>query len=444
MITAEDRARAAMRAIASTVDAAPPLRLAPAPEAPARRVPWRPRRARGWRAWITPVMAAVTVLAVGLSLAIVRGAPASKPHPGRVPYLQDGVPAYYMALGAPVDESSDASATVVVGETTSGKRLFTVGPFAGGNAIMVTAAADDRTFLVATQQNTSFSFYSPGSQSLYLIHITPGTRPGYTERELPIQLPVGHFSLTAMALSPDGTRLALAGPVNNSNPTKQAVRIYSVTTGKVLDTWTQTGTGFALAISSLWWTDDARQLAFSYQAEQNAALQLRLLPVTLPGHDLLADSRTVWSANEPAQGSTSYPKSALSCAYFPIDVGLAVTADGTTMVCAASGVFRDPGNLPNDACPAVPPWNDEAMLEYSTTTGKLTRTLYSFDTNCVPAIGGVAGTGVLWTSANGDTVIGSFAFSSTARTIVRFGIYSEHTFRPLPLPPATEKGAAAW
>lgn len=220
------------------------------------------------------------------------------------------------------------------------------------------------------------------------------------------------------------------------------MRVYSVTTGKVLDAWTQTGTSFTIAISSLWWTDDARQLAFSYEAEEGAAIELRVLPVTPPGHDLLADSRTVWSADETAEGPVSYPKGPLSCAYIPAD--LAVTADGTTIVCAASGVFRDPGTLPDDTCPAVPPWNDEAMLEYSTATGKLTRTLYRFDTNRVPSMGGTAGTGVLWTSANGDTVIGSFAFSSASKTIVRFGVFSAHTFRPLPSPPATEQGAAAW
>jgi hypothetical protein len=437
----EDRARAAMQAIAITIDDAPPLPLSPAPEAV-------PRRDRRWRTWITPVMAAVAMLAVGLSVAIVRGAMDRRAAPAAVTGLPDGVPRYYMALGTPISRGTTDSATVVVGDTMTGKKLFTVGPFAGGDAAGVTAAADDRTFVVATEYMPGFgTTWPPGPQVWYLIRVTPGSRPGYTVRELPIHLSPGSY-YSAMALSPDGSRLALAGPLQAATapgPAQTLLRIYSVATGDVLDTWTQTlpeGSS-KTPVGSLTWTDGGRQLALAYQSGAQNYIEVRLLTVTRLGHTLLADSRFIWSTQPPAHGGqASSPKSPLSCANFAADV--LVTADGKTIVCAATGVFRDPGKLPAGTCPTVPPWNDEAIIEYSTATGEPTP-LYSFDTNCVPYVSAAA-TGLLWASPAGDTVIGSFEFTTYpyTKTIVRFGIFREDMFRPLPVPPTTAIGTVAW
>ena len=74
MNTTEDRARAAMRAIARTVDDAPPLRLprrhsaAPAPRA---------RRLR-WRLWIAPLAAAMASTAIAVTLVACAASQASR------------------------------------------------------------------------------------------------------------------------------------------------------------------------------------------------------------------------------------------------------------------------------------------------------------------------------------------------------------------------------
>ena len=112
-------------------------------------------------------------------------------------------------------------------------------------------------------------------------------------------------------------------------------------------------------------------------------------------------------------------------------------------MCGAWGVFRDPGNLPDSVCPAVPAWNEQGFLEYSTTTGKV-RTLYSDATSCY--LGNQTGT-VLWASTSGDTVVGYLAFGGgypNLTTVLRFGIFREHAFTPLPVPSATGQGTIAW
>jgi len=71
MITVEDRARAAMRAIAGTVNDAPPLRLAEVPKS-RRSLPGRGLVRPRWGGWLAPLAAAVVVLAVAVSLVVVK------------------------------------------------------------------------------------------------------------------------------------------------------------------------------------------------------------------------------------------------------------------------------------------------------------------------------------------------------------------------------------
>jgi hypothetical protein len=77
MITVEDRARAAMRAIAGTVNDAPALRLAEVPKS-RRSLPGQGLVRLRWGGWLAPVAAVVVILAVAGSLIVVKsihGAP---------------------------------------------------------------------------------------------------------------------------------------------------------------------------------------------------------------------------------------------------------------------------------------------------------------------------------------------------------------------------------
>ncbi len=176
----EDRVRDAIRAKAAEVspDAVPPLRL------PGRPGP----RRRAGRAWAAP-LAAATGVAAALALVL---ALTSVIHPGRSagdhPTGLAALPRYYVALTFTGSEAfggigtfSSPQTKAVIRATASGRALATVTPprpyatFAG-----VTAAADDRTFVVAAQKLAKIPlmkvFTAPATR--FLLRLGPGQSAG--------------------------------------------------------------------------------------------------------------------------------------------------------------------------------------------------------------------------------------------------------------------------
>lgn len=462
MTSTEDRVRAAMDAITSQVDAALPAPLPLPPSAARHR--WRGGPQRGWGRWLAPAAAAVAVIAVAVSLAAVRNTPAGRSAAPVSAAPVRGVPEYYVALpdksmlsfsypGPPMSGAADA----VVGDTFSGRRLATVPAPAGWLFVSVTGASNDRTFVVRAGSRNGYQGFPT---RWYMIQLTPGAAHLATLRELTVP----QADSGTVVLSPDGAELALSDG--------QSVRVYSTATGALLHTWS----GEADLLS---WTSDGRQLALETRATEKRGMRvgIRLLPAGGPGHDLIADSRLVWSANltnAPVPGSPQGPpqtglvgpstsisfvfptgKSPFGCGQPDANIGeglpplsVLVSGDGTTLACGASGVFRDPGNLAGNACPAIPAWNEEGFLEYSTATGKLAGTLYRTKANCVPY---VSPSQLLWISDSGDAVLGFIAFEGTATRhqgpvgpVYRFGLFTPGRFTPLPMPPTLEVGGIGW
>ena len=121
----EDLVRSTAVAIAATVREVPPLLLPTVTDDP-RRVARHPRGTRGarrLRGWLIPAAAAAVVLAIALSLVLIRDIPNGRAAPPARPApAVDGVPAYYAGLA----ETSAAQASpeqIVVGRTVTGKRL---------------------------------------------------------------------------------------------------------------------------------------------------------------------------------------------------------------------------------------------------------------------------------------------------------------------------------
>ena len=427
----EDRVRAAMRAAAEKVREVRPLDL-PAAGPPARR-------ARIWHIWLAPVSAAAAVLALVISLVIVRDMPNEHQVPATGSPLSLAVPEYYMALpGADNFGNVPGATQAVLIDTFSGKRLLTLKPSGGEKFVSVTAAADDRTFVLGAARNLQPPAV-PMATTWYLVHVTPGSAVHATMSKLRIPAPPPGGMVFAAALSPDGRKLATIGIQSQSPASAVVAGIYSAATGALLHAWSgPLNLGFG-AYTTLSWTADGYQVAIGY------GLNVRMLGLTSTGHDLVADSRLVWSI-KGADTSSFSRTSPFSCT---LALRALVTADGKTVVCSASGVFRVP-RLPSGGavCPAIPPWADMGFLEYSTATGKLARTLYKDDTNCVPGY-----IDVLWTSASGGTVIGYFRLGDIIsemtghpKPVIRFGIFSNNKFTPLPLPPTTTTtpNAIAW
>ena len=194
--------------------------------AAAGRWPGRPLRHR-WRTWLAPAAAAIAVaVAVAVTLVAVRNAPPPAAS-------ASGVPEYYVAL-PPVPELGffSSAARAVVGDTLTGKRVATVPAPAGLGFAGVTAARDDRTFVLSVAPRSSSQ--QPVPIRWYLLRLTPGAARPAALRQLPIppqSLFGGAFS---MALSPDGTMLAIA---SEPDPPLTGLRVYSTASGALLHTW---------------------------------------------------------------------------------------------------------------------------------------------------------------------------------------------------------------
>ncbi len=354
MITTEDRARAAMRAIGDTVRDAPPLELAPgARDLPAaddevqfgghgaRRVslrrpggaarPGRRGRDRRWRSKLAPVAAAVAVAAVAIALVTIKDVPngrVASPSPsttstgpaGKSAGIP-GVPEYYVAW------MQASTPYLVVGDTATGQQVGeVVEPHGVYLEEIYGAAADDRTFIAMGDR---LGGADGGTAVWYLLRIDPGGRIPARLTQVPIpvrQNPAG------VAISPDGTELAVA--LAGSPAT---VRIYSISTGKVLRTWSATIPG-AVAVESwtasggssqftaarvLRWSSDGRQLAFAWNSTA-----IRVLDASAPDGNLITSSSLL-----AAIGATGSKDSSVTCS---ASLGWQLIEGGHGVICGGS------------------------------------------------------------------------------------------------------------
>jgi len=412
MSTTEDRARAAMRAVAATVNDAPPLALKPAPDpgsAPGqvrrggsephrtrvdRSGTSRPGRAirglrrpggtvgpsgnsrdRRWQPWLTPLTAAAVVVALAVSLVIVKGMHDGPVLPGKgtgavagsnVGGPRTAVPRYYVALKQSGANGSQDG--IVVGDSVTGKTLATFAPPANTTFQSVTAAADDRTFVV-----TAVTFPGKPGQvfghatltgTWYKVRLAPGSAHPASLTRLPVN-PVSWVSpehpelnprpgqVFATVLSPSGQELAVSDipniPAANAQPRDwEEVKVFSVATGRLLHDWighdptsniaatvTTTFWGVPGGTPDLTWIDGdgALALATSYQASKTVVggsttmtRMVRRLNVAGPASgNLLTDSTVLWSGTVDFSGGSG----CLVSGVWPPQL----SADGSTVTC---------------------------------------------------------------------------------------------------------------
>jgi hypothetical protein len=152
------------------------------------------------------------VIALAVSLVAVRGTlggyelvPAVSPAGAAVNF-----PDYYLMFNQPVSDE-----TIPVGlelrSTLTGKTLSMIQPPRGLSFAGITGAADDRTFVADAHSDPYGAFNSGGrSRTWYLVRVTgTGSHARLTMTRLPVPAtPVG-TEILAIALSPDGTKLAV-------------------------------------------------------------------------------------------------------------------------------------------------------------------------------------------------------------------------------------------
>ena len=422
----EERISAATRAAGATVrEVRRPLRLPSSADAIAEPEPGpgsgsRARRARHWKTWLAPATAAAAVIALAISLVLIRDIPNGRVvSPPRPAPAVSGVPRYYAAVIA-----QGTSNELIVKNTFTGARLATVTPPPGSGFGVVTAADDDRTFVVAASPVFGASGVNVPSSSWYLLRIAPGTSsPARLTRLAIPELP--EESLDALALSGSGQELAvgsssrLPGFAPSARPPVW-LRIYSVTTGKLERAWsTRDKTvfaaahdGFAATNTALTWVDDDRAVAFSAQSlviqlakhREVTHDTLRLIDKSAADGDLIAASRVIWSAQSVISLGTTPDQ--LGCNFGnPM-----LTANGKTIVCAVAAKHASPPRSANRPPGTVRVRWTLAWLAYSTSAPAVARTVAQLGVDAPQS--NSPGIRLLWTDSSGGTLIGEWSGGS--------------------------------
>ncbi len=229
-----------------------------------------PRKA--WRGWLVPTAAAVSVaLVIGLALALTGGPswrPASGPSAGHG-NTTFSIPRYF----AEFTPTSSSVMTLEVRSTGTGAVVASApAPQAPGWSVIVNAMAaspDGRTFYVAC--NAIRLTKSPVLRQIwiYRLHVTNAASAAPLTRIKGGVIPggAGVGVVGRMAVSPDGTKLALAaatGPLTrHSLGSIDKIIVVDLRTG-ARSTW-QGGlyrTGQTLTISDISWAADGRSLVF--------------------------------------------------------------------------------------------------------------------------------------------------------------------------------------
>jgi len=424
-MSVEDRVRAATRARAALVRDVRPLDL---PGIPGRRL-WVRRRV----AWIAPVAAAAAVAALAVSLAAVRHSPNAPTAPAAVPAVSGMLPEYYAALDDPsgpitqiVPGQHQTPVSVRIGDDRTGKLIATVRPPDGQTFVGLTAAADDRTFVVAAERFPVQQF-SPSANAVawYLVRLSPGSAHPAALTRLPIPGEPAGTQVSAVALAPDGSELAVMFQQNVWLPRTGPlmIRLYSLATGTPVRTWTVDTKGFAAGFgwyygrysnTALTWVNGGRTLAVMYGINTSAGgpplaygfshVTIRTMDARSPSGNLLATGKVVFRLPDPGYCDTAQ-----------------LTTDGKTVLCGEYG-----GNSVKPSAAYAP-----KFVAYSVATGK-SRLLYQ-----LPGAYGIGLADVLWASPTGSTLVGSVYTQATwGRGPVdqTAGLLTNGTFKPLKFP----------
>jgi hypothetical protein len=421
MITTEDRARAAMQAIGDTVSHAPPLELAPG----AQVLRGRDRR---WRSRLAPIAAAVAVAAVAIALVTIKDVPngrVASPSPSTTstgpagkPVSIPGAPQYYVAW------MQASTPYLVVGDTATGSVGAVIKAPKDTNIQGVYgAAANDRTFILVGNL-----VLAPGNVNFfYLLHIAPG---GTSARLTAMRTPIFDAPPAGVAISPDGTELAVA--LAGSPAT---VRIYSIPTGKVLRTWSATVPGAVAvepaavahgsqftAASTLRWSSDGKRLAFAWNSTA-----IRVLDVSAPDGNLIASSSRL-----AAIGTTNDALGSFTC---DASQGWQLIAGGQGIICGGSAQTHLPmtSSANGGACPRSERTSIGFLQETKGDQGDVAANLADIETECSAKAGYPDGAYIGWANADASVVIGSLVWDGH----VRFGLFRDGRFTALPALPTS-------
>jgi len=334
------------------------------------------------------------------------------------------------------------SQLAVIRDTATGAKVATIRPQRPFDAfVTATAAADDRTFVLAARDITKSDLSSCGRTRLYLAGFNPASRQVSLS---PLAIPEvpATSRLDAIALSPDGARLAVAvapgqscgssGAVPYSSPGAakshqggpEEVSVYSLTSGTVKTwqgspAWLDGGQAGQNAMS--WATNGT--LAFNYPGSRDYQAGVYLLNTDDPGGSLLAVGQFAASADAPLQIGRSHGTTAVLPGHWTWTGNGVLTPNGQTVVAP----LQRPAQQAGVASPA--------FGEFSALTGQPVRMLWPERSSQPLSLGLYYS--VVWTNSTGSVlVVAAPAARGKAGARSVYGVLRGNRFTPIPGAPS--------
>ncbi len=362
---------------------------------------------RPWPGWARPLAAAAAVIVVIAGTFVIDHAISSAPPPASAPARYSSAPAYY-AYSVQGDiynyvshgtqySSSVTGRYIKIRATATGRLLATISPPKPYNDFsLMTAAANGRTFVFGAmrywQRNAGPSpkLAERNQQTpmkFLMLSITPAGGTQLSGLSLPETLTPAQTP--SIALSPDGTRLAVAFDTAQA----ATVQVITLATGQ-LRQWALPHAAWTPLIGGRGaWTANGRTLAFQQRAVLHhpreltkryrppVITQVRLLDTAAPGTSLASSKLLALAApaRETAAGQ------------------LIITPDGTKLI--------GPVGMRSLARGQVH-WIGELAV-YSARTGALLRTLapWVWRQTAAPGRGGFPTQIVAWSNRSGSQLI---------------------------------------
>ena len=399
-----------------------------------------------------PLTAAAVVVALAIALVAIKDIPNGSVVPKNPAPSTAGpgdVPRYYVVLKQLAGDMNSAAQRndIVVGDSLTGKTLATIAPPVRTAFESVTAAADDRTFVVFAVTSSTGSFVAPAKDatmtgSWYEVRLAPGTADPARLTHLPIkpQAVPGSNELPPFDALSDSFDSVLSGSgqelaVPEWAPHGLAVKVFSVATGQLLHDWTTNDLSVAEQ-PSLAWIDGDQELALESRGQTvhhvgssysvTSVTTVREWPVAgSASGDLGTISKVIWDV--PMGKGTS---AALENCTEPVVGGVdVISADGKTLSCGTASGWYASESISFLTFP----------LTISPTAAAKGGTGYRTDYLQSPVKAqGKYGPEVLWASPSGGTLIGAViplvGGSVPAANGLQIGVISHGTFRPVRLP----------
>jgi hypothetical protein len=160
--------------------------------------------------------------------------------------------------------------------------------WAGSGGTFVTAAADDRSFIIGVQGGQAPTKTGLDLR-LFRFAISAAGKPGHLTELAPA--PMSNETTEGIALSPDGKLLAVSLQNDSSPDPVGVIQVLNLATGAIR-TWTAPARSVYIPGPPSW-ADGSRVIAFSWlNADQSGLMSaprgIRLLDITAPGGNLVA------------------------------------------------------------------------------------------------------------------------------------------------------------